>query len=416
MNLKKSAAVSAAAIMCWAGAAKADAVLDWNAIMQTTLVGQNAFNETRIAAITQLAVFEALNAITGEYQPYVGTLSAPRSASIDAAAVAAAHKVLRFYIPAKAADLDAARVTSLAAIVDGTAKQSGITAGESAADALLALRTDDGALPVRSHLPTSSEPGQWQLTPSCPATGGGFAHWGGVRPLGLDPDAITNGRWFRLPPPPALTSKRYEHAFNEVKKLGARDSAYRSPEKSDVARFYAAVLTIRTWNPVVTQLATAESHSPTHTARALALVNMAMSDALVAVVDNKYPYTFWRPETAIRAGDNDGNRRTVGDPAFIPFVTTPCHPSYGSAHASAAYAARIVIESVYGRRGHDITMSSAVVPGVTLHYRSIKGITDDIDDARVYGGIHYRFDQDAGASLGTRVGALVLWNNLRRAH
>jgi hypothetical protein len=403
--------LAAAAAVCLATSmAHADAVVDWNRVMQDALVGQNVLVETRIGAITQLAVFEAVNSITREYKPYADQIVAPPDASIDAATIAAAHAVLKHYLPAKAAILDQAREQSLELILDGYSKNSGLAVGEAAAAVMIQLRANDGSTPLQWYLPTSNEPGEWQPTSSCPAAGGVFAHWGTVQPFGFD-----NIAPFRLSPPPALKSKRYAEDYNEVMRVGSRYSVKRPQDRADVARFYAAVLTIRTWNPVATQIAIAQGRSPTHTARALALINMAMNDALVAVYYNKYAYTFWRPETAIRNGDNDGNDRTQGDATFEPFITSPCFPSYASAHASAAYAARQVVERIYGPKHHSITLTSAVVPDVTLQYSAIAQITNDIDDARVYGGIHFRFDQEAGAKLGNRVGWLVYWRNLRRS-
>jgi hypothetical protein len=142
---------------------------------------------------------------------------------------------------------------------------------------------------------------------------------------------------------------------------------------------------------------------------------MAISDGAVAVMETKYEYAFWRPETAIRAADVDGNRWTEGDAGFMPFITTPCFPSYGSAHAAASYAARVVAESVLGDDETEMVLSNAAVPGVVLEYTSFEEITEDIDDARVYGGIHFRFDQRAGARQGRKIGGWVVNHHLRRA-
>jgi len=390
---------------------QADVVLEWNDIMQTTLVGQSPVNETRLAAITQLAVFEAVNAITGQYDPYLGTVRAPRSASAEAAAIAAAHGVLWNYVLERRGDLDAARAKSLAGIPDGPAKTEGIAAGEAAAKAMIDLREDDGSTPARSYLPDSAKAGEWQLTPGCPPTGGVALNWGEVTPFG-----IPNLRWFRAESPPRLGSRRYATDFNELKRVGGQFSTDRPQDRADVANFYAAVLAVRTWNPVAQQVALAQRRSLSENARALALLNMAMNDALVAVFDSKYRDPFWRPETAIRAGDSDGNRGTRADPNFAPFVVTPCHPSYPSAHASAGYAARAVLERVYGRWGHFIVLSSPAVPGVSLEYRRFDQITSDIDDARIYGGIHFRFDQEAGARQGTSIGRYIVRHSLRPEH
>ena len=145
-------------------------------------------------------------------------------------------------------------------------------------------------------------------------------------------------------------------------------------------------------------------------------MNMALSDSLVASFFNKYHYNFWRPETAIHAGDTDGNRKTDPNPSFVPFITTPCFPSYPSNHGSASNAAAEVLRRLYGEAGHSITLSNAAEPDIILQYTSFRQITDDISDARVYGGIHFRTDQVAGAALGRAVGTAVYKNNLRPVH
>ncbi len=164
------------------------------------------------------------------------------------------------------------------------------------------------------------------------------------------------------------------------------------------------------------QVAQQPGVSLSENARALALINMAMSDSLVASFFNKYHYNFWRPETAIHAGDTDGNPKTEADPNYVPFITTPCFPSYPSNHGSAGNAAAEVLRRLYGEAGQSITLTNPAVPTITLQYSSFKQITDDISDARVYGGIHFRTDQEAGADLGRAVGTAVYKNNLRPIH
>jgi hypothetical protein len=390
-------------------AAHADVVTEWNGIMVSTVSAQNPFAQARIAAIMHLAVFEAVNAIAGDYAPYLdAAIPVTRPASAHAAVIAAAHRVLVTYVPGSAAALDAARTAGLAAIPDGARKTNGIAAGEAAAAALIALRASDGSAPPAFHLPPNAEPGEWQLTPGCPAAGGILAHWSNLTPF-----AIESAEGFRSDPPPALTSRRYARDLNEVKEVGSSMSASRPAHLSDVARFYAAVLAVGTWNPVAQQVTLAQGRRLTFNARLFALLNMAISDALVAVMETKYEYTFWRPETAIRAAGLDGNDRTDADPAWMPFIVTPCFPSYGSAHAAASYAARRVAEAMLGDDDVEVTLSSAAVPGVVLDYTAFEEITEDIDDARVYGGIHFRFDQRAGARQGKRIGAWIVQHALR---
>ncbi len=151
-------------------------------------------------------------------------------------------------------------------------------------------------------------------------------------------------------------------------------------------------------------------------ARALALINMAINDSLVASFLNKYHYNLWRPETAIRAGDTDGNSKTDSDPGFLPFIATPCFPSYPSNHASGSNGGAEVLRRLYGAGGHSITLSNPAVPNLTLHYTTFKQITDDVDDARVYGGIHFRFEQVGGVRLGREIATSVYKNNLRPVH
>ena len=405
--VRLAAATVTCALILSPTVARGDVVLDWNAIMQTTVAGQPPFPQARFAAITQLAVFEAVNAITRDYKPYLGTVSAPASASAEAAAVAAAHTVLKTYFPGSAASLDAARASSLAKIADGQAKDSGIAAGETAAMALVSARANDNSGTPEFYLPSSSGPGEWQTTPSCTGAGGAFLHWRRVTPFG-----IRSADQFRLGAPPALSSARYVRAYNEVKQVGGLNSADRPKDRADVARFYAAVTPVVIFNSVARQLSSAEGKSLSENARALALLNMAISDAAVAIFDTKYRYNFWRPETAIRMGLADNNSKTDPDPSFAPFIASPCFPGYASAHASLSNAAREVLESIYTSRLHAFILSNAAVPGVDLTYNSLKQITDDIDDARVYGGIHFRFEQDAGADMGRRIGSFIYKHKL----
>ncbi len=294
--------------------AKADAVLDWNEIAVNTAIanGQNPFAQARYGAIVQLAVFEAVNSITGDYRPYLGTIVAPHGASPDAAAIQAAYRVLSTYFPGSAATLNAARTNSLASIPDGQAKTDSIATGDSAALAMIALRANDGSSPAQFKIPGPPVPGEYQATPSCPVVNGvavgTLFQWQNVTPFG-----IKRASDFLLDPPPALTS----------------------------------------------------------------------------------------------------NRKTEADPSFLPFILTPCFPSYPSNHGSGTNAAAEVMRRLYGEAGHSITVSNPAVPAIVLQYTSFRQIADDVSDARVYGGIHFRTDQDAGARLGRAVGTAVYKNNLR---
>jgi hypothetical protein len=397
--------------------AKADPVLDWNVIAVNTAVtnGQNPFAQARYAAIVQLAVFESVNAITGEYHPYLGTIVAPPGACPEAAAIQAAYRVLSTYFTASASTLDAERAKSLASIPDSQAKTDGIATGEAAALAMIALRANDGSSPSQFKIPGPRVPGEWQATPSCPIVNGvavGIAfQWQNITPFG-----ISSVREYLLSPPPVLTSHEYAKTYNEVLTVGSIDSTERPQDRANVALFYAAASPTQVFNQAVQQVAQERWHSLTENARALAVMNMAMNDSLVAAFFNKYHYNFWRPETAIHAGGTDRNPKTDPDPSFVPFVTTPCFPSYPSNHGSAANSAAVILRRIYGEGGHFMTLSNPTVPDIVLQYTTFKQITDDISDARVYGGIHFRTDQVAGERLGDAIGKAVYKNNLRRMH
>jgi membrane-associated phospholipid phosphatase len=201
-----------------------------------------------------------------------------------------------------------------------------------------------------------------------------------------------------------------------VMTIGSIDSTERPPDRANVARFYSASSPTVVMNQAARQVAQEQGRSLSENARALALVNMAISDSLVASFFNKYHYNFWRPETAIHAGDTDGNPKTEPDASFAPFITTPCFPSYPSNHGSASGGGAEVLRRLYGEAGHAITLTNPTLPDIVLQYSMFKQITDDISDARVYGGIHFRTDQVAGAVLGKAVGTAVYKNNLRPLH
>jgi hypothetical protein len=408
-TLRIAAAGLAVFLVCSPTIARADVVLDWNEIMVAVVADQPPTLMNRLAAITHLAVFDAVNAVTGEYRPYLTTVNPSPGASADAAAIAAAHGVLKHYAPTGAAMLDAARARSLSRIADGPAKAAGVSIGEAVAADMIAARENDGSEPPEFYVPTSSNPGEWQRTADCPPAGGLFLHWRNVKPF-----VLRRADQFRSDPPPALASNRYARDYKEVKDIGGRDSTRRRQDRTNVVLMYAAVGDAVLWNPIAQQLAAARRTSLSQNARTFALLNMALSDAAVAVLETKYHYNFWRPETAIPAAGGDGNEKTDPVSSYVPFISTPCFPSYPSGHATSSYAAREVLERVFGRRGHSIVVSSPALPDVILKYTTLREITSDIDDARVYGGIHFRFDQEGGAEQGRHVGAYVYRHTLRR--
>ncbi len=397
---------AAALLLLGTPAVYGDVLSDWNEILLTTTSAHNPFAQARYAAITQLAVFEAVNAVSSEYERYLESTSPRPAASAEAAAVAAAHRVLLNYFPTAAVTLDAARVRSLAALPDDAKRAAGIEAGEQAAAAMIARRANDGANSPVPYTPGFG-PGAWQPTPpaNAPAI---LLHWARLTPFGL-----RTADQFRSNPPPRLTSRTYERDYDELVKVGGVSSTARPADRTEVAQFFNAAGAATVWNSLARQLAANFPQSFTARARMFALLNMAISDGLVSSMETKYFYQFWRPVTAIRNAAMDGNPDTRQDAAFLPLIVTPAFPSYPSAHASGSYAARELLERVYGERRERMTLTHPALPAVTLRYIDLEQVTDDVDDARIYGGIHFRFDQEAGARQGRRVGAYIFRTALR---
>lgn len=389
--------------------ASADVVTDWNEIMELTVLPSNPFVQSRNAAITQLAVFDAVNSILGDYEPYVGVMDAPPWASPEAATVAAAHRVLSALYPGSAPMLDIARDTSLSVIEDGPAKDAGFEVGITAANTMLALRADDGSASVSFPYTGDTNPGEWRPTPP------GFANaalpgWGQVMTFGIE-----SGSQFRPGPPPALHTGVYARDLNEVKALGDVNSSTeeRPPDRTLVAQFYAVTLPVHIYSMAARQMSAAQGMTISENARHYALLAMATADALIASMEAKFYYNVWRPVTAIQLADTDWNRKTVVDPFWMPLITTPPYPSYPGNHLAAGIAARGVLEHIYGKRGHHITITKTGDPSVALNYTAIEQITSDIDDARIYGGIHFRFDHEASEHLGRKIAQHILRHELR---
>jgi hypothetical protein len=282
-----------------------------------------------------------------------------------------------------------------------------------AANAMIALRATDGSAPLTTIVPTSTEAGAYQLTTGCAA--GMFYNWQNVTPFG-----ITAASHFLLPSPANLSVARYTKDYNEVQKVGASASVYRPADRTEVVRLYQTSSPSFALMMAARQIAEAKGTSVSKNARAFALIQMSISDALVASFMNKYHYNLWRPETGIRNGATDGISKTYGDPGFTTFISTPCFPSFPSNHASGTNGGLEAMRRLFGATGHKITITNNVpalgaLPATTItkSYTELKQIGDDVDDARVYGGIHWRFDQDAGNLLGIAVATVVVKNNLR---
>jgi hypothetical protein len=390
-------AAAALALVVIAAAARADAVIEWNEVMQRSVERVDPYMQVRTSVITHLAIFDAVNSIEGNYEPYLARIDAPKRASAEAAAIAAAHRALSALHPDQAASLDERRKQDLSRIPDGPAKDAGIQVGIAAADAILAKRAEDGSNVEVPYEP-GTQPGEWRATPPdfTPAFRPGMGR--------VAPFTSCSTSQFRPEPPPTLDSASYARDLAEVREGGDVNSPTRTRYQTDIARFYAVTDAVQLYYPAARQVSRAQRKTLSQNARIFALLGMAMFDAAISVFEAKYHYNYWRPVTAIHA---------AGEPDWVPLVFTPPFPGYPSGHAGFGAAARVVLENVFGRSGHFIRLTNPLVPDVILRYTRWKQITTDVDDARVFGGVHFRFDQVAAASQGQFVGEYVLQRYLR---
>ena len=383
--------------------ALADTVADWNdrAVTSVYKASFTPDRQSRAIAIMHIAMFEALNSIEPRYTPYRGQLKVEPGASRDVAAAVAAHGVLVHLLPDQRKDFDAGLQASLQRVPDGASKTNGIRLGEQAAAAILAERENDGADAPITYRPFT-QPGKYVPT-TLPAS----STWGRVRPFALSkPDQ------FRPPGPPALTSAQWVKDFNEVKALGRRTGSTRTPEQTDVARFWQ-LNGSATYNPVARQLSAAKNLDLLDNARLFALFSIATADAAVAIFDAKYVYNFWRPVTAIRNADLDGNDATALDATWEPFITTPMHPEYPCAHCTFQAAAAGTLQVLYGDQVPKFTLTSTTAPGVSRSFERLSEYVSDVINGRILEGVHYRTSGEAGAAMGRAIAAYVVQNFLK---
>jgi hypothetical protein len=380
-------------------AAFADAVLDWNEVAVARVVAARQLppDGARSMAMVHIGMADAVNAVEQRYAPYALKERAPAGVSAEAAAASAAHAILMKLFPEQAQPIDEAYASALAKIADGDGKISGVAWGGRAAAECLSMRAGDGTGTPNTYRPRTA-PGVYVPT-ALPVS----PEWAKVKPF-----VMSDSAQLRPGPPPALTSAEWARDYNEIKSIGAKQSVTRTAEQTDVARFWA-VVGPPSWNPVVRSLAVAQRLSLAENARLFALVNMAAADAFVAVFEAKYAYGLWRPITAIRNGDIDGNDATDIDGGWLPLIDTPMHPEYPCAHCISAGAIGEVLEAQFGKgQVPAIAMSSPTAPGVTRRWTRIADYVTEVDNARIWGGLHYRNSTEVGEAMGRRIGALAV--------
>jgi hypothetical protein len=379
--------------------AKADAVTDWNRTMITGLEAAHVGPQpsSRIGAIVQTSVFDAVNGIERRYTSIHVAPDAPRGASREAAAASAAHTALVALIPSQQALFDQQLQATLAQISDdpadpGESVLRGLQWGQTVAEAIVEWRANDGLTAVLSPYVPGTGPGSYQPTPplfGLPL----FRQYATMTPW-----ALTAPSQFLPPGPPLLTSPRWSQDLAEVQAYGSASSTVRTAWQTETARFWQSDTPVAMWNRVADDLAEAHNTTLSQNARLLALTNIAMADAMIATFNAKNTYDFWRPVTAIRA---------TSDPTWSPLLVTPAFQEYPSAHSTVSAAPATVLAEFYGDET-PFTITSANMAGVTRDFTSLTDAVQQVEDSRIWAGFHYRFSCEDGATLGTKVGEWAL--------
>ena len=393
---------AAAALMFGAQPAAADVVCDWMDLAtrlgnasQASPTPQTP-DQVRATTRTALAVFEAVNAIDRRYQSYLQLPQAESSASQDAAAATAAFRVLLHHHAAQRTALEESYALAMSSIAESPAKEAGRRIGEAAAQAAIAANGIDPAIPQAPYRPRTT-PGEW-IGASLPSL---EPYWVAMRPW-----VVRSAVELRSPPPVPLTSERWARDYDEVRRLGGRNSTERTPHQTLVARYRQAFDTM----PSLRLVADAPGRRPVQNARMFAVYQMAFDDAAQAMVVAKMHYNYWRPITAIRNGANDGNDSTEADPAWVPLLPTPNFPEYPCGHCTVAAVIAEVMKAETGNSppGGVRIMSQAIPISVVQTFPSWDVWAQEVSDSRIYGGVHFRFSNEAGEQIGRRAARLAL--------
>jgi membrane-associated phospholipid phosphatase len=386
-----------------AATADADVVTDWNSAALNAIRAGRIPPPTasRALAMLHVAIYDAVNGISRTHEAYRLQSAVPRSASKEAAAVTAAYKVLVALFPNNADPFEELYFTGLAAVPDGPKKNAGIAWGEQVGTEVLLWRSNDNS-DATIPPPDGSTLGSWRPTPPS------FAayllpQWAFVAPF-----AMPTSSFFRPIGPPPLSSPEYARDYNEVKALGAEVGSLRTPEQDMIALFWADGAGTETppghWNTIAQAVALRFGNTIEQNARLFALLNIAMADAAIAVWDAKYVFNSWRPVTAIRDGDNDGNDATVGDPTWSSRIATPPFPEYVSGHSAFSGAAATILAQFYGSDEITFAARSDILPGVTRQFASFSAAAGEAAISRLFGGIHFRSGIEDGLTAGIAIG------------
>jgi hypothetical protein len=407
-RLAVTAAVLLLACVTGPSAHAEDSVVEWNriALAATVTAGQGPIPQIRTMAIVQVSVHDAVNAITRRYETYLGIDRRWWGATADAAAIAAAHHALVTLFPAQASALDAARASSL--LARGVSDSDrGLAVGRGVAAEILKRRSTDGSAQAQFAYtaPGAGTPGVWVAIGTTPAL---LPGWGAVTPW-----TLRNVEDFRPDGPPPLRSRRWARDYNEVKEVGSSASLTRTADETEIARFWLASPSV-IWNGVARRILEARPLDLSSTARLFALMYLAAADASIVCWDAKYVFNFWRPQHAIQQGELDGNDRTFGDPTWTPLFPTPPHPDYLSGHTTNSSAMANVLKQIFGDKpGVPVIASSPTNPTFEREWESFGEGIEEVIDARIFSGIHYRTADEDGARTGRDVARYVMSRELQ---
>lgn len=395
---KLSIAVIFAAILVIAPIVRADAVTDWN-VKACDIAAPASFDTptaNRMLAVMHTAIYEAVNSISRRYPPTEVKLDAPAGASVEAAVAAAGRATLLAFAPAKATEIEAAYRAALASVPDGMAKTDGTRIGEQAAAAVLAARTFDVTAPAESYRPYTL-PGVYVPT-AIPLV----SSWSQRKPW-----LMTSASQFRPGPPPKLTSEIWARDYNEIKGVGRKDNSTRTSEQTEIARFWEATGP-SIYHSLLGSVGNKPGRDVTRNARLYMAATQAMDDAMIAVFDAKYFYNFWRPITAIRNGDIDGNAATERDPSWTPFINTPMHPEYPCAHCIVSGTVGAVLQAEIGNVTKiSVWTNSPSANNAKRTWSSIDDFTKEVANGRIYDGVHFRTSTEVGTAMGRKIGELA---------
>jgi len=403
MKCQATAALVVASMLGIGAPASANIVTDWNtaALNAIRASGARPPNASRALAILHASIYDAIIGIDRGYEPYLVNSAVPRTASKEAAATVAAYEVLINLFPESSPAFDRLKRSLLATIRDHPQKTMGMQWGESVAHQILAARAADGWNAPFAP-PSGTGPGAWVPTPPDyePYV---LPQWGFVAPF-----TMPTSSYFRPQGPPALNSAKWAADYNEVKAYGAAVGSLRTPDQDQIALFWADDIGTETpgghWNTIAATVSARRGNTLEETARLFALLNIAMADAGIAAWDAKYTYDFWRPITAIRNGDTDGNDATIADPSWTPFIRTPGFPEYVSGHSTFSAAASTILARFYGTDRIAFTVGSDALPGVTRSFTTFSQAAEEAMMSRIFGGIHYRSADEDGRECGLSIG------------